>query len=129
MCIRDRSRLNCRKYFFSHRSVGEWNQLPQEVIDAPSVNAFKNRLDHFWTDVSTSSFASQLTAQQVISVDAIPAQQLYNAGSRVNTTYLHRIESSTSSTAKLRWPEDGTDRPLAEICSSSMSSQIRHQNY
>jgi len=49
----DRSRLNCRKYFFSQRSVGEWNRLPQEVVDAPSVNAFKNRLDHFWTDVST----------------------------------------------------------------------------
>jgi len=48
-----RSRLNCRKYFFSQRSVGEWNRLPQEVVDAPSVNAFKNRLDHFWTDVST----------------------------------------------------------------------------
>ena len=49
----NRSRLNCRKYFFSQRSVGEWNRLPQEVVDAPSVNAFKNRLDHFWTDVST----------------------------------------------------------------------------
>ena len=49
----NRSRLNCRKYFFSQRSVGEWNQLPQQVVDAPSVNAFKNRLDHFWTDVST----------------------------------------------------------------------------
>ena len=49
----ERSRLNCRKYFFSHRSVGEWNQLPQKVIDAPSFNAFKNRLDDFWTDVST----------------------------------------------------------------------------
>jgi len=24
-----------------------------KVVDTPSVNAFKNRLDHFWTDVST----------------------------------------------------------------------------
>ena len=49
----NRSRLNCRKYFFSQRSVGEWNRLPRQVVDAPSVNAFKNWLDHFWTDVST----------------------------------------------------------------------------
>ena len=49
----NRSRLNCRKYFFSQRSVGEWNRLPQQVVDAPSVNAFKNRLDRFWTDIST----------------------------------------------------------------------------
>ena len=49
----NRSRLDCRKYFFSRRLVGEWNRLPQQVVDAPSVNAFKNRLDRFWTDVST----------------------------------------------------------------------------
>ena len=49
----NRSRLDCRKYFFSKRLVGEWNRLPQQVVDTPSVNAFKNRLDYFWTDVST----------------------------------------------------------------------------
>jgi len=48
----NRSRLNCRKFFFSQRSVGEWNRLPQEIVGAPSVNVFKKRLDHFWTDVS-----------------------------------------------------------------------------
>jgi len=39
-CIRD-----SRKYFFSHRVVGRWNSLDQEMMDAPSVNAFKRRLD------------------------------------------------------------------------------------
>jgi len=48
----NRSRLNCRKFFFSQRSVGDWNRLPQEVVGTPSVNVFKKRLDHFWTDVS-----------------------------------------------------------------------------
>ena len=49
----ERCRLNCRKkYSFSHRSVTYWNDLPQDV-DAPSVNAFKNRLDKMWADVST----------------------------------------------------------------------------
>lgn len=41
-------RRNRRLYFFSLRVINWWNKLPQEIIDAPSVNAFKNRLDkHF----------------------------------------------------------------------------------
>jgi len=27
--------------------VQEWNKLPQEVVDATSVNEFKDRLDKF----------------------------------------------------------------------------------
>jgi len=34
-----------RKFFFSHRIVGRWNSLDQEMVDAPSVNVFKVRLD------------------------------------------------------------------------------------
>jgi len=40
--------LDVRKFSFSQRVVKEWNKLPQEVIDATSVNQFKNRLDKFW---------------------------------------------------------------------------------
>ena len=39
--------LDVRKFFFSQRVVNEWNLLPQEVVDATSVNQFKNRLDKF----------------------------------------------------------------------------------
>ena len=36
------------KYSFSHRVVDWWNRLPEKVVKAPSVNAFKNQLDiHF----------------------------------------------------------------------------------
>ena len=36
------------KFCFNYRIVDWWNALPQEAIDAPSVNAFKGRLDkHF----------------------------------------------------------------------------------
>jgi ribonucleases P/MRP protein subunit RPP40 len=45
--IKKRSKLDIRKYFFSQRVVNSWNVLPQEVVDATSVNAFKNRLDKF----------------------------------------------------------------------------------
>jgi len=36
--------------FFNQRVLTDWNQLPQYVVDAPSTNAFKNRLDKFWSD-------------------------------------------------------------------------------
>ena len=32
------------------RVVGTWNDLPEEVVNAPSVNAFKYRLDKHWKD-------------------------------------------------------------------------------
>ncbi len=37
-----------RKFFFTNRIVKMWNTLPSDVVNAPSVNAFKNRLDDFW---------------------------------------------------------------------------------
>jgi len=42
---KDRSRLDTRKYFFSHRVVNGWNSLPAEVVNAESVNSFKNDYD------------------------------------------------------------------------------------
>ena len=42
------SRLKLRHDFFSLRIVEPWNSLPESVISAPSINSFKNRLDHHW---------------------------------------------------------------------------------
>ena len=33
---------------FSVRIVNIWNSLPNSVVDACTVNAFKARLDKFW---------------------------------------------------------------------------------
>jgi len=44
----NRSRLDLRKNFFSQRVISAWNSLPQNVVDATSVNSFKNRLDAYW---------------------------------------------------------------------------------
>ena len=44
-------RLDSRKYFFSNRVVRHWNGLKQQIVDAQSVNAFKNRLDRHWKDM------------------------------------------------------------------------------
>ena len=37
-----------RRASFGIRIVNDWNALPAHVIDAPSVNAFKSRLDLHW---------------------------------------------------------------------------------
>jgi len=46
-----RSNLRIRQKFFSQRSVNDWNRLPQKVVDATSINNFKNRLDRYWQDM------------------------------------------------------------------------------
>ena len=39
-----RFRLDIRRKFFIQRMVKHWNRLPTEVVDAPSLDAFKARL-------------------------------------------------------------------------------------
>ena len=40
-----RFRLDTRRKVFTQRVLTHWNRLPEEVVDAPSLEAFKTRLD------------------------------------------------------------------------------------
>ena len=40
-----RFRLDIRRKFFTQRVMTHWNRLAKEVVDAPSLKAFKARLD------------------------------------------------------------------------------------
>ena len=37
--------MDLRRKFFTQRLVTHWNGLPKEAVDAPSLQAFKARLD------------------------------------------------------------------------------------
>jgi len=58
-----RCHTRLRQNFFSVRVINEWNKLPQSVIDAPSVNAFKNRLDKYWSD--TGDYTADMATQPI----------------------------------------------------------------
>ena len=45
-----RSRLQIRANSFSNRVVDVWNSLPDSVVQAPSLNCFKMRLNSLWHD-------------------------------------------------------------------------------
>jgi hypothetical protein len=48
MLLKQRANKKLRQHSFSLRVTDLWNSLPDKVVNAPSVNSFKNRLDKCW---------------------------------------------------------------------------------
>ena len=46
------SRLNVRYNIFSLRITNLWNSLTEDIVTAPSLNAFENKLNKHWQNTS-----------------------------------------------------------------------------
>ena len=44
---KNRSRLECRRNFFSCRAVDRWNKLPGNIVESSTTNSFKNNYDKY----------------------------------------------------------------------------------
>ena len=50
--VKQRCNLDLRKKFFSLRIVNEWNSLPASIVEAPTLNSFKARIDkHYMNEM------------------------------------------------------------------------------
>ncbi len=43
-----RCKKTATQKFFRHRVVDIWNRLPEDIVNAPTLNTMKNRLDEHW---------------------------------------------------------------------------------
>src|SRR5258706_15750989 len=44
---KERVKKDVLKFSFGNRVVDEWNKLPEEVVNAVSINSFKTKIDKF----------------------------------------------------------------------------------
>ena len=48
--VRERTTRDIRHHFFTVKATKIWNELPERIVTAPTINTFNNRLDKLWTN-------------------------------------------------------------------------------
>lgn len=61
--FKKQSRTKVTQSIFSRRVVDSWNSLPNFVVEAPTLNSFKNRLNTHWNSVPCKFYPSFYMAQ------------------------------------------------------------------
>jgi len=95
--------LDMRRNFFTQRVMAHWNRLPKEVVEAPTLEAFKARLDE-----ALGSLVWWLATLHIVGGwKEMSVVVLCNPGHSVilNKFLLHAILPSTTHTLSKCYPQ------------------------
>ena len=95
--LKNRCRLDIRKYFYTNRVIDVWNSLPEEVVRSKTVNSFKNRIDkHFKNQPAVYDLNAQLTFVHKCKPDPNSSAQISEGEEELNIEAQQSLRSESS---------------------------------